>query len=80
MSSEPVSLLPLAAALQRTGYSKTGLYEAIARGDAPRPIRRHGRSLWISTEIDALVKRQAETLPRAVIKMGRGMGSESSSA
>lgn len=49
-------LLPLKSVLARTGYGRTMWYRAIKAGRAPRPIKRGKRSLWVSDDIDSLIR------------------------
>lgn len=64
------SLLRLAEVKRRSGYSTSGLYSAMSRGDFPRPIKRGAVSLWLESEVTAAVERDVATLPR----MGQSMG------
>jgi predicted DNA-binding transcriptional regulator AlpA len=63
-----IALLRLPQVLERTGYSRSGWYKAIAEGRAPEPIKRGRSSLWRSDLIDALIQRES---------MGQGMGRDS---
>lgn len=58
----PAYLMRLPEVLKRTAYSKPGWYKAIARGKAPAPVHRGGTSLWVSTEVEAFVEREIESL------------------
>jgi prophage regulatory protein len=52
----PNCILRIAAARARAGISRTALYERIARGTWPRPVRIGVRAIgWPSLEIDAIV-------------------------
>lgn len=53
-------LLPLKSVLARTGYGRTMWYRAIKDGRAPRPIKRGKRSLWVSDDIDSLIRSEVE--------------------
>lgn len=64
------SLLRLDEVKRRTGYSVSGLYEAMARGDFPRPLKRGAVSLWVESEVQAVIDADIKRLPR----MGPSMG------
>lgn len=52
--SERVMKLP--AVKNRTGSSRSSIYEAISRGDFPKPIKLGPRAVgWIESEIDQWV-------------------------
>lgn len=53
--SGPFSLLGKLETRKRVGDSNSEWYRQIARGTAPRPIKRGKSSLWPAHEIDALV-------------------------
>src|SRR5690606_34941439 len=42
----PPMLLRLRDVLARSGYSESGLYEAMARGEFPRPRKRGATAVW----------------------------------
>jgi predicted DNA-binding transcriptional regulator AlpA len=65
------SLLRLTAVLDRTGHSRSSWYAEILAGRAPRPVKRGKASLWLESEVQAVIDRDAATLPRS---MGRMMG------
>jgi predicted DNA-binding transcriptional regulator AlpA len=53
-------LLPLKSVLARTGYGRTMWYRAIKAGQAPRPIKRGKKSLWVSDDIDGLIRGEVD--------------------
>lgn len=59
------SFLRLAEVKRRSGYSTSGLYEAMARGDFPRPRKRGNTSIWVESEVDAAIAKQIKELPVA---------------
>ena len=65
------TFLRLADVKRRSGYSTSGLYETMQRGDFPRPLKRGGVSLWIQAEVDSVLALQAQTLPRMGQSVGR---------
>jgi len=47
--------------LQRTGMSNSTLYEEVAAGRFPRPVKIGARSVgWISTEVDAWIEQRIQ--------------------
>lgn len=59
MSDRPFSILRLSETLQRTGLSRTTLYELQATGEFPKPIKlsRHGYSVgWVEAEVTQWVQ------------------------
>ena len=64
------TLLTLPEVKLRTGKSTSVIYEEMAAGTFPRPLKRGRQSIWIASEIQAVILREIETLPR----MGRSMG------
>lgn len=64
------TLLRLAEVLRRTGHSRSSWYGAMMAGDAPRPKKRGTVSLWVESEVQAVIDRDVATLPR----MGQSMG------
>lgn len=61
----PERFLRIDQVLDRSGHSKTTLYEAIKRGDYPAPVKRGRTSLWIESEIDEAIAREAQRLLQA---------------
>ena len=58
-SPMPTRVLRLPAVLERTGYSRSGLYARISAGLFPRPIALGARaSAWPEHEIDAVLAAQ----------------------
>lgn len=64
------SFLRLAEVKRRSGYSTSSLYEAMARGDFPRPRKRGSTSIWVESEVDAAIERDLQELP--VAQLGTG--------
>ena len=53
-----VRILRPSQVLARTGLSKSTLYELVAKGSFPSPIRISGRATgWIEAEVDAWIRR-----------------------
>ena len=48
-------LLRLSEVKARTGLGKTKIYEMIASGDFPRPVKIGPQSFWVESEIDAWI-------------------------
>lgn len=65
---ERLILLPEVRA--RTGKSTSTIYAQMASGDFPRPLKRGRQSVWVESEVQAVIDREIQTLPR----MGPGMG------
>lgn len=61
----PPMLLRLRDVLARSGYSESGLYEAMARGEFPRPRKRGATAVWVEAEVSAAIARQIRELPVA---------------
>lgn len=61
----PPMLLRLAEVLNRSGYSESGLYEAMARGEFPRPRKRGATAVWVESEVSEAIARQIRELPVA---------------
>ena len=61
----PPMLLRLAEVLARSGYSESGLYEAMARGEFPRPRKRGAVAVWVEAEVSEAIARQIRDLPVA---------------
>lgn len=61
----PPMLLRLADVLARSGYSESGLYEAMARGEFPRPRKRGATAVWVESEVSEAIARQIRELPVA---------------
>jgi prophage regulatory protein len=56
MSAQAERLLPLPAVLERTSHSRAGLYDAMNKGDFPKPVRiSANRVAWPSSSIDAWI-------------------------
>lgn len=64
------SLLRLDEVKRRSGYSTSGLYAAMARGDFPRPRKRGHVSLWVESEVAEAIARDIAELP--VAQLGGG--------
>lgn len=61
----PPMLLRLRDVLARSGYSESSLYEAMARGEFPRPRKRGATAVWVEAEVSAAIARQIRELPIA---------------
>lgn len=61
----PPMLLRLRDVLARSGYSESGLYEAMARGEFPRPRKRGATAVWVEAEVSAAIAQQIRELPVA---------------
>jgi predicted DNA-binding transcriptional regulator AlpA len=48
-------LLSIHDVLQRVPICRAGFYARVAKGEAPRPVKVGGRSLWVEGELDAWV-------------------------
>jgi prophage regulatory protein len=48
-------LLSIRDVLQRVPICRAGFYARVARGEAPKPVKVGGRSLWVEGELDAWV-------------------------
>lgn len=47
--------------LQRTGMSNSTLYEEVAAGRFPKPVKIGARSVgWVSTEVDAWIEQRIQ--------------------
>lgn len=64
------SWLRLAEVCRRTGHSTSSLYRVMAAGTFPRPRKRGHVSLWLESEVEAVIAREAATLP--VAQLGGG--------
>lgn len=52
-------LLRIAEVQKRTGLSRSCLYEAVARGEFPKPVKIGKRaSAWVAAEIDQWIKQR----------------------
>lgn len=67
--SERLILLPEVRA--RTGRGTTAIYEQIAAGTFPAPLKRGRQSVWVESEVQAVIDREIATLPRMGQSMGR---------
>jgi prophage regulatory protein len=46
----------------RTGLSRSGIYELLANGEFPKPIKLGSRSVgWLETEIAAWIQQRVQT-------------------
>jgi prophage regulatory protein len=73
-------LLKLEAVKERSGYSTSGLYLAMERGEFPRPLKRGAQSVWVEAEVDKAVALQISTLPRMGPSMGANRQGEKKAA
>lgn len=64
--TEKIRILRIQQVKERTGLSRSTIYELVARGDLPRPVRIGQRtSGWIEAEVDKFLReRIAATSPR----------------
>jgi len=63
MADTPVTILRRPQVEARTGLSRSTIYERIARGEFPRPVKIGARAVgWPSNSIDAFI---AECIRRA---------------
>ena len=69
--TEPERLLLLPEVRHRTGKGTSTIYAEMMAGSFPRPLKRGRQSVWIESEVQAVIDREIETLPR----MGQSMGS-----
>ena len=54
-------ILKLPVACERTGKSRSSIYQGIADGTFPRPIKLGPRSVgWLEDEIDAWIQQRVE--------------------
>lgn len=63
-------LLTLPEVRLRTGKSTSTIYAEMDAGRFPRPLKRGRQSIWIESEVQAVIEYEIATLPR----MGKGMG------
>ena len=68
MGAERLLLLP--EVRSRTGKATSTIYAEMTAGTFPRPLKRGRQSVWIESEVQAVIDLEIETLPR----MGRSMG------
>ena len=66
--SERLLLLP--EVMARCAKSRSAIYSEILAGHFPRPLKRGRQSVWVESEVQAVIDREIATLPR----MGRDMG------
>lgn len=64
------ALLKLPEVRTRTGKSTSTIYAEMAAGKFPRPLKRGRQSVWVASEVQAVILREIATLPR----MGKSMG------
>jgi prophage regulatory protein len=62
--SETETLLTLDQVRERTAKSTAAIYAEMAKGTFPRPLKRGRRSVWIASEVQAVIDREIATLPR----------------
>lgn len=59
------SILKLHEVTSRTGKSRSSIYESIAEGDFPKPVKIGERAVgWVEAEVDAWVKGRIEARDR----------------
>ncbi len=67
--SAPPRLIPLRPDVQtRTSLGKTSIYERIANGDFPKPVRLGRRIAFVEQEIDAWILQRMSERVKAVSK------------
>ncbi len=55
--TEKIRILRIQQVKERTGLSRSTIYELVARGDLPRPVRIGQRtSGWIEAEVDKFLR------------------------
>lgn len=63
-------LLTIDQVRARTAKSTSTVYAEMAAGTFPRPLKRGRQSVWVASEVQAVIDREIATLPR----MGQSMG------
>ncbi len=64
----PLEIWRIAAVLNATGQKRTGWYEAMGRGEAPRPIPLGPKTVgWLRSEVEDYIK--SRIAKRAVVGM-----------
>jgi predicted DNA-binding transcriptional regulator AlpA len=58
------TLLTLEQVRERTARSTAGIYAEVARGAFPQPLKRGRQSVWIASEVQAVIDHEIATLPR----------------
>ena len=64
------TLLLLPEVMRRTGKSRSAIYDEMMAGTFPRPLKRGRQSVWVESEVQAVIDLEIRTLPR----MGPSMG------
>lgn len=65
-------ILRLPAVLDRIGLSRSTVYDMMARGTFPRPVRLSARAVgWRETGIEGWLAARSETVPGASFRRGR---------
>ena len=67
------SLLRLPEVLRRTGHSRSSWYAEVLAGRAPRPVKRGKASLWLESEVQAVIDRDAAPATAPSEKSGIGV-------
>jgi len=65
------TLLRMPEVCRRTGRTRDQVYRDIRAGAFPAPIKRERQSLWIGSEVQAVIDREIATLPRMQVGGGR---------
>lgn len=65
----PERLILLPEVRLRTGKATSTIYAEMAAGTFPRPLKRGRQSVWVESEVQAVIDREIATLPR----MGAGV-------
>lgn len=58
------TLLALPEVRRRTAKSTSVIYSDMAAGTFPRPLKRGRQSVWVASEVQAVIDREIATLPR----------------
>ena len=55
----PKILIPLPEVKRRTGKSKSAIYDEMAKGTFPRPVKNGAQAVaWVDQEVDAYIDRK----------------------
>jgi prophage regulatory protein len=65
----PERLLPLQSVKAMVGIGTSAIYERMAEGTFPLPVKEGTRSLWVESEIQAWIRARIDAR-----NMGRNMG------
>jgi prophage regulatory protein len=70
VNAKPERLLTMAEVIAQTAKSRSAIYNEIMAGKFPRPLKRGRQSVWVESEVQAVIAQEIQTLPR----MGQSMG------